>query len=639
MPASMSASTAKLAPAHEGPTERPRFQRKFWPVLCLLLAASTLALYNGVGGHGFSNYDDDRYILTNAHVQAGLRWSTVTWAFTSLEEANWHPLTWISHALDCQLFQLSPRGHHYTSLLLHAANVVLLFLLLVGVTRSTGRSMMVAALFAVHPLNVESVAWVAERKNVLAMLFFLLTVYGYAWYARQPGLVRYLMVAVLFAMGLMSKPMVITLPFVLLLLDYWPLGRMYPYQAAQARTGGSEYSPQPMRRLWLEKVPLFALSAGSAILTMAAQKAGGAVSFNAAQAPLLRLENAIVCYSLYIVKAFWPGRLAVLYPYPHAVQLLKVLASGLFLVTVTALVIKYRKHRYLPVGWFWYLGTMVPMIGLVQVGNQAMADRYAYLPLLGIFVMVVWGVADLARVEHTAPEAAGLHRASPKFVGAVAVSAVTVLALAAMTRAQLSYWDDDLRLWTHTLSVTGANFVAENAVGTTLAQRGRYEEAIVHMRAASALKPDDPVSQLNLGVYAQQHGDLKQAVARYRAALQLATDRRIRSTAYAGLGQIYFSERDYARARHNFESAAKLDKPFPIQLGLLAQKEGDWNAAAEYYASALAAEPSDVGFLLLEQALRNAGREKDAERAHEVAQLHSRDLQKAQKTADDLLQQ
>ena len=633
----MSASAAKPALISDGPTEKLLFQPKFRLVLCLLLAAITLALYYGVSGHGFSNYDDDRYVLTNAHVQAGLRWSTITWAFTSLEEANWHPLTWISHALDCQLFQLHPAGHHDTSLLLHAANVVLLFLVLAGLTRSTGRSLMVAALFAVHPLNVESVAWVAERKNVLAMLFFLLTLCGYAWYARKPGAARYLAMAVLFAMGLMSKPMVITLPFALLLLDYWPLGRMYPSQAAQAPGRSSEYPPQPMLRLWLEKVPLFALSAGSAILTMAAQRAGGAVSFNAAQAPLLRLENAIVCYSLYIVKAFWPARLAVLYPYPHTVQSWKVLASGVFLVTITALVIKYRQHRYLPVGWFWYLGTMVPMIGLVQVGNQAMADRYAYLPLLGIFVMVVWGAADLA--GHAAPDAAGLHRWSPKFVGTLAVGAVTILALAAVARVQLSYWDDDLKLWMHTLSVTGPNFVAENNVGATLAQRGRYEEAVVHMRAASALEPDDSVSQLNLGVYAQQHGDLKQAVARYQAALRLATDRRIRGTAYAGLGQAYFSQRDYVRARQSFESAAKLDKPYPIQLGLLAQKAGDWNAAAQYYAYALSSQPSDVGFLLLEQALRNVGREKDAERAHELAQLHSSDLQNAQKMADDLLRQ
>jgi len=240
----MSASAAKPALAHEGPTEKLRSQPKFRLVLCLLLAAITLALYNGVGGHGFSNYDDDRYILTNAHVHAGLRWSTVTWAFTSLEEANWHPLTWLSHALDCQLFQLNPRGHHYTSLFLHAANVLLLFLLLVGVTRSTGRSLMVAALFAVHPLNVESVAWVAERKNVLAMLFFLMTLYGYAWYARKPGVARYLAVAALFAMALMSKPMAITLPFALLLLDYWPLGRMRTSEAAQPLTGGGEYSQQ-----------------------------------------------------------------------------------------------------------------------------------------------------------------------------------------------------------------------------------------------------------------------------------------------------------------------------------------------------------------------------------------------------------
>jgi protein O-mannosyl-transferase len=604
-------------------------------VLCLLLAAMTVGLYSSATHQGFANYDDDRYIQTNAHVRAGLTWSTVTWAFTTFNEANWHPLTWLSHALDCQLYDLNAVGHHYTSLLFHAGNVVLLFLLLVRLTGSTARSLAVAALLAVHPLNVESVAWVAERKSVLAMFFFLLTLHAYGWYARRPSVERYVLVGALFAMGLMSKPMVITLPFVLLLIAYWPLQRMRAEflshgDAIESATGGQQ---QSFWRLCLEKFPLFALSAGSAVVTMAAQRAGGAITFNAAHAPWLRIENALVCYVMYLVKAFWPSRLAILYPYPHSLPLWKVLASGIVLSTITFLVVRYRERRYLLVGWLWFLGTMVPMVGLLQVGNQAMADRYAYLPFIGLFTMVVWGIADIA--ARFAPEMPNKGHSA----ALMAATSCIVAALGAATVVQLGYWRDDLTLWTHTLAVTQGNFVAENNVGAVLAQQGRIEEAVVHLRAAAEIEPGDPVSQLNLGVYAQQHGDLRQAVIRYEAALQLATDTRIRASAYANLGQIYFSQRDYPRARVALESAAKLNNPYPIQLGLLAQKAGDWNAAAQYYAYALSIQPTDVGFLLLEQALRGAGNEKDALRSHEQAQLHSNDLGRAQQTVDDLLRQ
>jgi tetratricopeptide (TPR) repeat protein len=636
----MPASAANPVLAPKGPAEIFRSPAKLTLVLCLLLAAITLALYNPAAGHGFANYDDDRYVVTNAHVRAGLTWSTTKWAFTSFDEANWHPLTWLSHALDCQLFQLNPAGHHYTSLLLHAVCVLLVFLLLAKATRSIGRSLMVAALFAVHPLNVESVAWIAERKSVLAMLFFLLTLCAYGWYGRKPSVGRYTVVALSFAMALMSKPMAITLPFALLLLDYWPLRRVAGSEHDDLQlNASSHYSRLPIWRLCLEKVPLLAMSLGSAIVTVAAQRSGGAITHNLVNAPGLRLENAIVSYALYIAKAVWPSRLAILYPYPHSLPLLKVLLSALFLITVSALVVKYRERRYLPVGWFWYLGTMVPMIGLMQVGNQAMADRYAYLPLLGIFVMAVWGVADLVAPK-AASEPASVppeHRASQAFLAVVGVC--IVVAMAAVTHVQISYWSDDLTLWTHTLSVTPPNFVAENNVGAILAQQGRIEEAVAHLRIASALEPDDPVSQLNLGVYAQQHGDIQQAISRYGAALQFATDSRIRASAYANLGQIYLSQHDYARARENFESAAKLNNPYPLQLGLLAQKTGDWNLAAQYYAYALAAQPSDVGFLLLEQALRGAGNEQDAQRAHQQAEQHSSDLGRAQQIADQLLSQ
>jgi tetratricopeptide (TPR) repeat protein len=618
-------------------------QRKL--VLGLLLVVVTLALYNPVSRNGFVNFDDDRYVTDNPQVRAGLRSSTISWAFTTLDLANWHPLTWLSHALDCQLFQLNPVGHHYTSLLLHAINALLLFRILQWFTGYTARSLMVAALFAMHPLNVESVAWVAERKNVLCMLFFLLALAAYGWYVRRPTVVRYLAVALLFAMGLMSKPMVITLPIVLLLLDYWPLGRMRFSANVESRDEASPRfaaSTQPVWRLCLEKVPLLLLSAGSAIITMLAQRAGGAVLTSAEHSPLLRLENVIVCYLLYMKKAFWPSHLAALYPYPHTLPAWQVAASALFLVAATCAVLKYREHRYLVVGWFWYLGTMVPMIGLIQVGNQAMADRYAYLPLIGLFIMIVWAAADCASARQL----------SANYLATAALA--ILLALSAVTRIQLSYWHDDFALWSHALAVTQHNYVAENNLATALIKQGRDEEAIAHFRAASALEPGDAVSQLNLGIYAQQHGGLQQAAARYANVLRLATDAQIRASAYANLGTVYFALRDYPQAQKNFDSAMKLKRVFPVALldmGLIAQKsaqkaaqrtdtdEDDWNRAAGYFAQFVALEPSDVGYLLLANALRQAGRPDDANLAYQQAQRLSNDIALAQQRATQLAAQ
>jgi tetratricopeptide (TPR) repeat protein len=616
-------------------------QRKL--VLGLLLVVVTLALYNPVSRNGFVNFDDDRYVTDNPQVRAGLRSSTISWAFTTLDLANWHPLTWLSHALDCQLFQLNPVGHHYTSLLLHASNALLLFLILQWFTGYTARSLMVAALFAVHPLNVESVAWVAERKNVLCMLFFLLALAAYGWYVRQPTVARYLAVALLFAMGLMSKPMVITLPIVLLLLDYWPLGRMHFSANIESRDEASPRfaaSTQPVWRLCLEKVPLLLLSAGSAIVTMLAQRAGGAVLTSAERSPLLRLENVIVCYVLNIKKVFWPSHLAALYPYPHTLPAWQVAASALFLVAVTCAVLKYREHRYLVVGWFWYLGTMVPMIGLIQVGNQAMADRYAYLPLIGLFIMIVWAAADCASARQL----------SANYLATAGL--VTLLALSAVTRIQLSYWHDDFSLWSHALAVTQHNYVAENNLAIALTKQGRLDDAIILFRAASALEPGDAVSQLNLGIYAQQHGDFQQAAARYANVLRLATDAQIRASAYANLGTVYFALRDYPQAQQNFDSATKLKRVFPVALldmGLIAQKsaqkaaqrtdEDDWNRAAGYFAQFVALEPSDVGYLLLANALRQAGRPDDANLAYQQAQRLSNDIAVAQQRAAQLAAQ
>jgi len=612
-------------------------------VLGLLLVVATLALYNPVARNNFLGYDDDRYVTDNAQVRAGLHWSTVKWAFTSLDQANWHPVTWLSHALDCQIFQLNPVGHHYTNVLLHAANALLLFLILQWFTGYTARSLIVAALFAVHPLNVESVAWVAERKNVLCMFFLLLAVAAYGWYVRRPGIRRYLLVALLFALALMAKPMAITLPFGLLLLDYWPLERFAA--AREANESGWPRGRLPWWKLGLEKVPLLVLSAGSAIITMIAQRAGGAVLTSAARNPLLRFENVVVSYVDYLEKAIWPARLAVMYPYPHHLPLGRVLVSAVILLGVTGAVVRYRQRRYLVFGWFWYLGTMVPMIGLIQVGNQAMADRYAYLPLIGLFVMLVWGAADCA-------SASGLFasNAGGKYFAGATVFAL-LLGLLIVTHMQLKYWHDDYALWSRALAVTQNNFVAENNFANALIQAGRPDEAITHFRAAAAIEPQDPASELNLGIYAQEHGDMQQAVARYEYALLLATDTQIRGSAYANLGTAYFALHDFERSQKNFEAAEKLNRVYPsalLDMGLMAQwsaeksgsgkkadgadNQGDWNRAAYYFARFVSVAPSDVGYLLLANALEHAGRGGEAKSAYQQAVRVTTDLEGARRT-------
>ena len=601
-------------------------------VLGLLLVVVTLALYNPVSRNGFVNFDDDRYVTDNPRVRAGLHWSTISWAFTTLDLANWHPLTWLSYALDCQLYQLNPVGHHYTSLLFHACNALLLFLILQWFTGNTGRSLAVGALFAVHPLNVESVAWVAERKNVLCMFFFLLALAAYGWHVRKPGVARYLTVAVLFSAGLMSKPMVITLPLVLLLLDYWPLGRWGQGNASSlAPTDGCPLARQPLWKLCVEKLPLLALSAGSALMTMKAQQAGGAVLTSAAQNPWLRIENAIVSYVLYVKNAIWPFHLAALYPYPRAIAAWKVVVCAILLIAATVAVLKNREQRYLVFGWFWFLGTMVPMLGLIQVGNQAMADRYAYLPMIGLFVMMVWGGADSLRLRR--------HSANL----AIAAGLTALLAFAVLTRIQLRYWHDDYSLWSHTLSVTQDNFVAENNLAAALMRLDRSDEAIIHFRAAAALEPGDSASQFNLGIYAQDHGDLQQAVARYTNALRLATDTRIRASAYANLGSVYFAQREYAHAHQSFEAALKLKPAFPaalLDMGLIeeksAQNTADWDRVAGYFARFVDAVPTDVGYLLLSNALHHAGRDSDADLAYQQAVSRSRDMSHAMETATRL---
>ncbi len=424
-------------------------------ILCVLLAAVTIALYSPVIESSFISMDDSDYVTANPHIHGGLAWSTIKWAFTSTDATNWHPLTWLSHALDYQLFALNPAGHHLDSVLIHALNAVLLFLLLGWVTKRVGPSLLVAALFAFHPSNVESVAWVAERKNVLSTLFFILAVTAYVWYAQKPDWRRYLLVAALFAAGLMAKPMVITLPFVLLLLDYWPLERT-PLDETQNGPATSNGAPRlAFSSLVLEKVPLLFLSAASAVITVKAQHAAER-TFE--EFPLaIRIENAIVAYRLYLWKMLWPARLAALYPHPgNTLPMWQVILSALILAGVTALAVFFRRKRYLPVGWFWFLGTLVPVIGVVQVGGAAMADRYAYVPLIGIFVMIAWGLDDWAEAKEV--------RAVWRVISALCA----LLALGVVTSRQVSYWKNEYTVWAHTLAVTEQNPYAHDALGAAL---------------------------------------------------------------------------------------------------------------------------------------------------------------------------
>jgi protein O-mannosyl-transferase len=597
--------------------------------LGLVLAVAVVAVYYPVHRQPFANYDDADYVTDNFHVKAGLHWTTVKWALTARDAANWHPVTWISHALDTSLFDLNPAGPHDVNVLLHILNALLLFWVLQRATGFVGRSWMVAALFALHPVNVETVAWIAERKNLLSMFFLLLTLAAYRWYARKPQLSRYLVVAVLFALGLMSKPQVITLPFVLLLWDYWPLERLSFGAKARAEdvaSAATAIPPRSLSALLLEKVPLLALSAASAVLTVNAQAGGGATSY---YGHVLRLENALVSYARYLGKAFWPSRLALFYPYPlNPYPLLQVCGAACILLAITLAVALAYRRRYLAVGWLWFLGTLVPMIGLVQVGTQAMADRYAYLSFVGLFIMVCWLVADWTGQMHL----------SPVFLRTASV--VVLLSLALVSHRQVGFWNDHITLWTHVLEVTNNNWVGENNLGTALLKTGRMEDAIPHFRAAAALDPTDPNSTMNIGTYEQAHGNLPAAIDLYKKAAEMARNPKVKARAYNNLGYAYKDIGDFADARSSLQSAVAVDPEFVgawISLGLVAQRAGDLPMAISSYSRATQIHPSDFGYLLLAGALEASGDRSQAASARQKAALLSDDLLTAQHYADKLL--
>ncbi len=596
--------------------------RQKWLVVFLLVAA-TVVLYYPVGGHPFVNYDDNVYVIENAHVTAGLHWPTVKYAFTVFDQGNWHPLTWLSHAADCQLFGLNPAGHHDTNIALHALNIVLFFWVLQQATGHIVRSAMVAGLFALHPINVETVAWISERKNLLSMTFFLLALGAYRLYVLKPEVSRYAVVAFLYALGLMAKPQVITFPCVLLLWDYWPLRRMFATGDEATGLPGKTFS-----QLIIEKLPLFALSVISAVITMKAQQAGHAMRVY----PLsVRLENAIVAYASYVKKAFWPVDLAPMYPHPgDSLAKGTVFAALLFLVVLSAWVAFERRGRYLTMGWLWFVGTLVPMIGLVQVGNQAMADRYAYLSFLGLFIMVCWGVANWAEERHVATA----------WVGGVSI--VVLLTLAVLAHRQIEYWSDNITLWSHTLQVTKDNWLAEDNLGGALMEDGKLEKAIDHFRAAAVIYPQEPVSHLDIGFYEQQHKNWPPAIEEYYKVLDLTPSPKLRGEAYNNLAIINRDLGDYASARDNFQHAVDVSPRYAgawVGLGLAAQKLGDLNLAIQAYSQAVQIQPMGSSYLLLAQALEQNGHKDEAQRAAQQAQRVSENIAADRRIVSELLAQ
>ena len=498
-------------------------------LICLALALVTTALYWPIIHHNFVNFDDDDYITNNSHVQAGLTWAGVIWAFQTGAAANWHPLTWLSHMLDCQLYGLNPGGHHSTNLLFHVANTLLLFLWLRQLTGALWRSAFVAALFAWHPLHVESVAWAAERKDVLSAFFWMLALIAYTRYARESKVqgpkskVFYGLSLLAFACGLMSKPMVVTLPFVLLLLDFWPLERFssFKFQVSSSEKFSTaprmpsglnvQRSTESAFRLICEKLPFFALTLAASVVTYFVQTSGRALWLPAERPFSSRVANALWACERYISKTFWPADLSIFYPYPYHWPAGLVIGAALLLALWSGLLIwRARQNPYLFVGWFWFLGTLIPTIGLVQVGSQSMADRYMYIPSVGLFILVTWGINDFLNWR---PH----WRRITTFAGGVALAGCLV-----GTGIQLSYWQNSIKLFRHAIEVTTDNFVAYTCLGETLNDLGLKKEAMMLCAEAVRIAPNSPVAQYNFGMALLQNNRLDEALAHLDAAARLA---------------------------------------------------------------------------------------------------------------------
>ena len=533
----------------------------------------TFFVYAQVRTHSFVNYDDPRYVAENSHVRDGLTWDGVVWAFTSADDANWIPLTRISHMVDCQLFGLESGMHHLVSVALHGLSAVFLFLLLVRMTGALWRSAFVGAVFALHPLHVESVAWIAERKDVLCGLFWILAIWAYVRYVERPAAGRYALVIFLFCCGLLSKPMIVTLPVMLLLLDFWPLKRMN-------------------RSAILEKIPLFALSAAVSAITYMAQHRGGAL-IAIDQAPVaLRIENALVQYWVYIFQFFWPAKLAVFYPYPASFPSWEVAIAGLGLAAATALaLVEFSRRPYLTVGWLWYIITLLPVIGLVQVGLQARADRYTYIPIIGISIMLAWGITGVAesllRFDRSRDQR---ERSLPGTIACM----LALAAWSAVTWLQIGYWRDSISLFQHAIAVTDRNYVAYNNLGAAQWDDGRSADAIPNFQAALQIKPRYPDALSNLGQALLNQGHALEALPYLSEAVQLEPRR---MDAHFNLGRVYGMLGRTGDAIAQFTEVIR-EKPDDAEahfnLGTAFASRQSWNEAIDQFRAAVRVQPDYV---------------------------------------------
>ncbi|MBT3416171.1 MAG: tetratricopeptide repeat protein [Nitrospina sp.] len=553
---------------HNPPTSR---------TICILLLAGTFLIYWPGVNNDFINFDDNEYVTENRQLQSGLTLESVRWAFTTASFANWHPVTWMSHMLDFQLYGLNPAGHHFTSLLIHAANVLLLFLLLNRMTGDPWKCAVVSALFAFHPINVESVAWIAERKNVLSTLFWLLTIWAYVLFVGHRS--RYLLMVLFFALGLMSKPMLVTLPFVLLLLDFWPLKRWdFDPQAEKSKRG-------KLTTLVIEKIPLFILAIIASFATYFIQRSDGAVKTLELFSLQARFNNALVSYMEYLGKTLWPTKLSIYYPHPgDSLPLWQGGVCAIILLALTVFVVRMA-HRapYLFVGWFWYLGTLVPVIGLIQVGEQAMADRYAYIPLLGIFIIFAWGLPDLLsgwRHQKTA---------------LLALVGTVFPALMILTWIQVAYWKNSITILEHAIEVTDTEHpgfvMVHNNLGVALSDEGKDEEAIDHFKQAIQLKPEFSEAYYSLGVSLSKLSKFEESINPYRQAIRLKPDD---ADAHYNLGTSLSELKNFDTAISHFKQSIRL-KPnmadVHYSLGLALSQQNKFKEAIPHYQRVVSLNP------------------------------------------------
>ncbi len=542
-------------------------------IAALLLIASTLLVYAPIKDFQFINYDDNLYVTGNSWVKQGLTWQGARWAMTALEGGSWHPLTWLSHMLDVQLFGLNPSGHHLTNLLLHMANVLLLFGVLQQMTGAVWRSAWVAALFALHPLNMESVAWVAERKNVLSTLFWLLTIWAYVSYVKKPGWQRYLGVMGAFVLGLMAKPMLVTLPCVLLLMDYWPLGRLGK---------DSKEFWERLPRLAAEKLPLFIPVAAISVVTIVGQSQIGALSSWEGLSLGIRVANAVAAYGIYLKKMVWPINLAVFYPHPGNSLAVWPVALAALLLVILSLGVWWqgRRSHYLVVGWCWYLGTLFPVSGLIQVGGQSMADRYTYIPFMGLFIITVWGAADMMRNRGWRRE------------WFIVAALCMLMPLTVLSRVQLSYWRNTSALFEHALLVNPNNPVAHNFLGLESMGKMEFAQAQQQFMEAIKISPKYATAYNHLGLALLEQERFDEAVERFTQTLKLNPDF---VDALNNLGLVWLRKGNFREATVQLAQAMKVDPnyaPAYGNMGLVLAAQERYEEAIDRYNRALEIAPN-----------------------------------------------